>query len=98
LFRQVGDVLGEANCILRLGDVAKQVGNLVDAKQRFETALRLYERLEAPYSIGLTQRRLARLCSGAERAQHLHAALAAWTRIDRPDLVAQLDKEFGTDA
>jgi hypothetical protein len=43
----------------------------------------------------MTHRRLARICAGADRAGHLAAARAAWTGIDRSDLVAELDQEFG---
>jgi len=30
-----------------------------------------------------------------EKRRHVEAARAAWTSIDRPDLVAELDEEFG---
>jgi hypothetical protein len=38
---------------------------------------------------------LARLDEGDERAAHVAAAREAWASIDRPDLVKQLDDEFG---
>jgi hypothetical protein len=46
------------------------------------------------YSIGVTRVRLAESTEGAGRAVHVAAARAAWTSIDRPDLVARLDR-FG---
>jgi tetratricopeptide (TPR) repeat protein len=94
LHRQVGDVLGEANCILSLGDLAGEETNVDEARQLFETALALFERIEDPFSIGWSHRRMARLTAGAERKRHLKAAGAAWTRIGRSDLVAEMNKEF----
>ncbi len=88
LYRRVGDVLGEANCIQRLGDIDAELGDPA-ARDRFGAALRLYERIPEPYSIGFTHRRLAILAAGPERVQHLAAARAAWASIDRPDLIAQ---------
>ena len=38
--------------------------------------------------------RLAELAEGAERTAHVAAAREAWTSIERPDLVALLDR-FG---
>ncbi len=57
--------------------------------------LALYERIPEPFSIGTTHRRLARIAEGDERTRHVEAARAAWKGIDRPDLVAKLDAEFG---
>jgi hypothetical protein len=34
--------------------------------------------------------------AGAERNHHVQAARTAWESIDRPDLVQQLEEEFGT--
>ena len=89
LYRQVGAVLGEANCIRSLGDIAQATGDAAAAQQRWRTVLALYERIERPYSIGFTHRRLARLAEGDARAEHLAAARAAWAGIDRPDLIAR---------
>lgn len=95
LYRQVGDVLGEANCIQRLGDSERILGQADEAQRLYREALRLYSRIPEPSSIGDTHGRLARLTSGKEREQHVRAARAAWLSIDRPDLVQQLDSEFG---
>ena len=90
LYRAVSDVLGEANCIRRLGDIARAEGDTDAAHAAFTLALALYERIPQPYSIGATHERLADISAGPARAAHLAAARAAWTSIDRPDLVAKL--------
>ncbi len=135
LYRQVGDVLGEANCIQSLGDIALARSDHEGARQRyeagaaalpagrrragrgqlhpepgrhragrrragaagarFEEALALYRRIEEPYSIGWALVRLARLAEGEARAELVAEARAAWESIDRPDLVARLEREFG---
>jgi tetratricopeptide (TPR) repeat protein len=95
LFKQVGDLLGEANCIQSLGDIAVREGDTAVGKERFLQALDLYGRIPDPYSIGLAHFRLAHITKGEERAAHVRAARAAWTGINRPDLEAQLDAEFG---
>jgi hypothetical protein len=47
--------------------------------------------------MGWTWRRLARLAEDeTERVRHVQAAREAWQSINRPDLVQQLDEEFGT--
>jgi tetratricopeptide (TPR) repeat protein len=94
LYRQVGSVLGEANCIQRLGDIARQQGDAVAARERYAAALALYARIPEPYSMGVMHFRLAELSNGAERAAHVAAAREAWSSIDRPDVVALLDR-FG---
>jgi len=98
LYQQIGDVLGEAHCIRNLGDIALARSDHTGARKDFETALALYERIAEPYSIGQTHQQLAHLASDeAERSRHIQAARAAWERIDRPDLVQQLEDEFDTD-
>ena len=77
LFRKVGDVLGEANCIQRLGDIALAQSNS-QAAARFGEAHRLCEHITEPSSIGMSHGRLARLSQGEERAQHVAKARAPW--------------------
>ncbi len=45
LFRRIGDVLGEANCIKSLGDIASARSDHETAVKRFEEALALYRRI-----------------------------------------------------
>jgi len=99
LFRRIGDVLGEASCILRLGDLALARSENDAARRTYEQALSLYELIEDPYTVGYTYRRLARLADDpAVRARHIQAAREAWLSIDRPDLIKQLEDEFGAPA
>lgn len=95
LYRCVGDVLGEANCIRSLGDIASGRSEYDSARAQFEVALKFYEWIPEPYSIGGTHRRLARIATNdTDRRTHVDAARKAWTSINRPDLVQQLDAEF----
>jgi len=97
LYRKVGSVLGEANCIRSFGDVALRCLDHDGARARYEEALPLYQRIEEPYSIGETHRRLARLSADQSRKAHVDAARDAWRCIKRDDLVADLDEEFGAE-
>jgi tetratricopeptide (TPR) repeat protein len=98
IYRQVGSVLGEANCIRSLGDIALRRSDHETARRRYEEALSLYERISEPYSIGGAHRRLARLAGDeSERKIHAKAARNAWVSIEFTDLVQELDDEFGTE-
>ncbi len=91
-YRSVGDVLGEANCLQRLGDIARKHEDHDGARSLFENALRLFQLLSEPYSIGFAHTRLANLTDNPDlRHKHLEAARAAWTSIGRADLVALLE-------
>jgi tetratricopeptide (TPR) repeat protein len=95
LYRQVGNVLGEANCIQSLGDIALARFDHDAACEAYQQALLLYARIEEPYSIGQSHRRLARLTTDpAARSRHVSEARDAWLRIKRHDLVAALAAEF----
>jgi hypothetical protein len=94
--RRVGSILGEANCIQSLGDIALNRSDQKTANGLFGEALILYSRIQEPFSIGWTRVHLARLAERPEERQtHIDAAREAWTRIKRLDLVARLDQEFG---
>lgn len=95
LYKQVGSTLGQANCVSGLGDIAGREGDRDEARRLWQEALELYERTPEPYSIGMTRSRLARSSEAGERLGHVAQARAAWVSIDRPDLVAELDAEFG---
>jgi tetratricopeptide (TPR) repeat protein len=45
LYRRVGDVVGEANCIKHLGDIALDRSDHDHARERYEAALPLYRRV-----------------------------------------------------
>ena len=90
-YRQVGNVLGEANCIKSLGDVALERSDRDTARQRYQEALGLYGKIPEPYSMGLTHHRLARLQpDGPERQRHAERARWLWEGIGRRDLVQGL--------
>lgn len=92
LYKHIGDIIGQANCIQGLGRIALGEENIGEAKKRYFEALSLYERIPEPYSVGLTHELLAQISEGGERAAHIAAAREAWESINRPDLVAKLDK------
>jgi tetratricopeptide (TPR) repeat protein len=95
LFKEVGDLEDEGACLWELGDVARDAEALPVAKERYKQALACCERFGDPRWIGVVHRRLARITEGEEKQRHVQAARDAWTRIDRPDLIGELDREFG---
>ena len=75
----MGDLLGQANCIQRLGDIALERSDHDDARQRYDHALTLYQSIPEPRSIGITYRSLARIATdGPQRNSHVAAARAVW--------------------
>ena len=74
--------------------MAEQAESAEAKREMLHDALDSHSRFGNPYWIGETHRRLARLSEGEERQRHVGAARAAWSSIDRPDRVAELDAEF----
>jgi tetratricopeptide (TPR) repeat protein len=98
LYQQVGNVRGEASCLQNLGRIARKEGQPGEARLAYERALTLFQRIASPQGIATTHQLLAHVTDDAERQQHLDAARAAWGSIHRLDLIAALDKEFGSPA
>jgi tetratricopeptide (TPR) repeat protein len=94
LYRRIGDLPGQANCLASLGAVALAQSDTVSARRYYGAAIRLYELVFEHETIAQLHRRLADISEGEERAHYLAAARAAWERINRPDLIAALDREF----
>ena len=83
-------MLGEANCIKSLGNIALRRSDHAEAENQYLAALQLYQRIPEPYSMGWTHIRLSQFAATPEdRSQHLAAARTAWLSIDRADLVEQ---------
>ena len=96
LYQKVGDVLGEANCIMRLGDIAERQGEVAGARERWLSALALYTKIPDLQSVGVSHNRLARCAETPEKAaEHREAAREAWESIGRQDLI---DKHLGKGA
>ena len=90
--RAADDPRGQARCLEHLGDIALYRSDHEAARQAYQEALALYQRISDPYSIGLAHHSLARVTAGEERTAHVAAARAAWLSIDRADLLANLDR------
>jgi len=58
VYQEIGARLGEANCQLGLGDVAKGEKSWDQAGQFYQTALAAYRGIGIPLNIGLALRRL----------------------------------------
>lgn len=94
LFQQAGDLLGEANCVLGLSRVAQAEGDAAAARALAAKALALYEHLHATQHVAIAHEDIARVTTGAECAEHVAAARAAWASMDLPDEAARVEREF----
>jgi tetratricopeptide (TPR) repeat protein len=96
LYRQAGNLLGEASCLRGLGDIALERSDQNTARTYYQEALPLYQAIAAPYCIGWTLIRLARLerAGSRERADHRQAAFEAWSSIGREDLIQSVRDEI----
>ncbi len=96
LYQRVGSLLGEANCMLSLGEMTEAPA---EARRLAGEALALYGRLPEPYSMARAHVALARLAEDpVERRRQVVAARELRERIDWPDLVEALRREFGEEA
>jgi tetratricopeptide (TPR) repeat protein len=94
-YRKVGNVLEQANTLRALGDLAAARSLSDEARSRYTEALTLHGTVGDPSAIGLDHQHLALLARTIEeRTLHADAARAAFTSIDRSDLVTQLEAEL----
>ena len=96
LYVELDSAPGEADCHAALGDlVADQ--NVAAARDRYQRAMSLYAGIHDLCSVGLTYRRLARICRDpAVRRSMTRLAQDQWQRLGRTDLLAELSREFGS--
>ena len=84
-----------AETCFRLGRLGFARSDHEAARAAYERALDLYMTISEPYSIGVIQRRLARMTGDrSKRCEHVKHAHAAWSSIDRDDLIERLAREF----
>ncbi len=86
MIRQIGDVLGEANCVRRLGDIALVHSDSAAALRHYEAALVLFQQVgavlgEAYCTKSLGDIALTRSDSAAAR-RHYEAALVLFQQVD----------------
>ncbi|WP_285507889.1 tetratricopeptide repeat protein [Actinokineospora sp. NBRC 105648] len=70
LYRKIGDVLGEANCLSNLGQVEFIESRNDRARELFNRALILYQQIRDRYSQAITHAYLCRLTTGDQRTIH----------------------------
>lgn len=95
LYQRVGDVRGIANSKRGFGDCARNERNRALAERWYREALAHFEQLEDNYAIGYTYRRLIEMTrSQRKRRPLIEAAINAWQKIKRTDLINELTNEF----
>ncbi|NDJ15261.1 MAG: tetratricopeptide repeat protein [Acidobacteriia bacterium] len=94
-YNELGNRLGQANCIQSLGDIHLRRSDHDFAHAAYQKALAMYRSISDPYSSGRALYSLARLETTPKTQRQLVAeAVAALTSINRPDLIATLQTEF----
>lgn len=90
-----GTTAQQAQTSKALGNLALQRSEHDAVRAAYEQALPLFQAIPAPYSIGWTLVRLARLDTpGNDRIRHWEAARKAWAGIGRDDLIESIETEF----
>jgi hypothetical protein len=80
---------------MSLGDIELRRSDHDTARQRYEEALPMYQKIHETYSIGMTCRQLARLNGTVDgRANWVEKARDAWAGIDRKGLLDELVDEL----
>lgn len=69
LYKAEQDRLGEANTLLRLGDLERRVGNFDEAKRNYDRALELYQAIQSTPQAAGVQATLADLEQAIAKAQ-----------------------------
>ncbi len=54
IYKEIGDRLGEANCISIMGGLLFKTGDYKKSESHFKKALKLYEKINDSYSIAAT--------------------------------------------
>jgi tetratricopeptide (TPR) repeat protein len=97
IYAAIGDRLGEANCILGTGNVARSEEDWSAAEHLFRSALTTYREIGMPYNTGLALQRLGSISENrgarSEAASYYEEALAIFERIGVKDVVEWIRAE-----
>lgn len=100
MYLRTGDVLGEANCIMRLAEVARLSSNFEDARNAYRQALTMFQKIGDAAREGVCVRQQADKLplNTGDKARSLWAAAislkpclydVAWTLVCQPTLPAE---------
>ncbi len=96
MYEELDSAQGEADCQAALGDLTA-ADDLAAARERYQLAMDLYTGIHDLCAVGMTYRRLARICEAPEvRRAMARQAHEQWRRLGRTDLMAELTAEFGS--